>query len=132
MEQFNSGELMKIFRNISCIALIGLIPSGKHAWQEEEEDKKRFQYCTDSSETIVYLRALQGHSGRNLIDPSLQDNVVIQSNFFQYIYRVGCAINLHSIISSGLISGGQNLSNRQTVFFLPVNPRDQDVTRILM
>ena len=45
-------------------------------------NKKRFQYCTDSSVTIVYLRALQGHSGRNLIDLSLQDNVVIQSGFF--------------------------------------------------
>ena len=64
-------------------------------------NKKRFQYCTDSSGTIVYLRALQGHSGRNLIDPSLQDNVIIQSNFFQYIYHVGCALNLHLIISSG-------------------------------
>ena len=32
--------------------------------------KRRFQYCTDSSGTIVYFRALQGHSGRNLIDPS--------------------------------------------------------------
>ena len=42
--------------------------------------KRRFQYCTDDSGTIVYFRALQGHSGRNLIDPSLQDNVVIQSN----------------------------------------------------
>ena len=68
-------------------------------------NKKRFQYCTDSSGTIVYLRALQGHSGRNLIDPSLQDNVIIQSNFFQYLYHVGCAINLHSIISSGIDTG---------------------------
>ena len=42
MEQFNSGELKKIFRNISCILLIGLIASGKHAWQEAEEIKKRF------------------------------------------------------------------------------------------
>ena len=74
-------------------------------------NKKRFQYCTDSSGLIVYLRALQGHSGRNLIDPSLQDNVVIPSNFFRYIYHVGCAINLHSIINLGLIPGGQNLSN---------------------
>ena len=48
-----------------------------------EGNKKRFQYCTDSSGTIVYLRALQGHSGRSLIDPTLQDNVIIQSNFFQ-------------------------------------------------
>ena len=31
-------------------------------------NKKRFQYCTESSGTIVYLQALQGHSGRNLID----------------------------------------------------------------
>ena len=34
--------------------------------------KRRYQYRTDISGTIVYLRALQGHSGRNLIDPSLQ------------------------------------------------------------
>ena len=37
---FNSGELKKIFRNISCIALIGLIASGRKAWQEEEETRK--------------------------------------------------------------------------------------------
>ena len=46
--------------------------------------------------------------------------------YFSYIYHVGCAINLHSIINSGLISGGQNLSKRQTVFFLPVNPMDKE------
>ena len=35
--------------------------------------KRRYQYCTDDSGTIVHFRALQGHSGRNLIDPSLQE-----------------------------------------------------------
>ena len=39
--------------------------------------KRRCQYCTDISGTFVYLRALQGHPGRSLIDPSLQDNVII-------------------------------------------------------
>ena len=87
--------------------------------------KRRFQYCTDVSGVIVYLRAFQGHSGRNLIDPSLQDNVIIQSNFFQYIYHVGCAFNLHSNINSGLIPGGQSSSKGQTVFFLPVDSRDK-------
>ena len=52
--------------------------------------KRRFQYCIDDSGAIVYFRALQGHSGRNLIDPPLQDNVVIPSNFFQHIYHIGC------------------------------------------
>ena len=89
-------------------------------------NKKRYQYCTDSSGTILYLRALQGHSGRNLIDPTLQNNVVIPSDFFQYIYHVGYAINLHAIINSGLIPGGQNLNNRQTVFFLPVDLMDKN------
>ena len=75
-------------------------------------NKKRYQYCTDSSRIIVCLRALQGHSGRNLFDPTLQDNVVILSNFFQYIYHVGCAINLHSIMNSGLIPGGQKFEQQ--------------------
>ena len=53
--------------------------------------------------------------------------MVIQSNFFQYIFHVGCAFKLHSIISSGLIiPGGQSLSKRQTVFFLPVDPMDKN------
>ena len=90
-------------------------------------NKKRFQYCTDSSgQEILYLRAFQRYSGRNPIDPSLQDNVIIPDGFFKYTYHVGCAINLHSIISSGLISGGQILSNRQTVFFLLVDPMDKE------
>ena len=56
----------------------------------------------------------------------MQDNVVIPSGFFQYICLVGCGFNLHSIINSGLIPGGRNSSKRQTVFFLPIDPRDKD------
>ena len=61
-------------------------------------NKKIFQYCTDSSgQEILYLRALQGHSGRNPIDPTLQENVLIPNNLFEYIYHIGCAVSLHSI-----------------------------------
>ena len=72
-----------------------------------------------------FFRALQGHSGRNFIDPSVQDNVVIPNNVFLHIYHIRCAFNLHSIINSGLIPGGQSSSKRQTVFFLPVDPMDE-------
>ena len=65
----------------------------KKSMAEGGGNKKIYQYCTASSGVILYLRALQGHSGRSLIDPTLQDNVVTPSNFFQYIYHVGCAIN---------------------------------------
>ena len=50
---------------------------------------------------------------------------MIGSGIFHYIYHIGCAFNLHSIINHGLIPGGQDLSRRQTVFFLPTDPRDE-------
>ena len=90
-------------------------------------NKKRFQNCTDpSGQEILDLRALQGHSRRNFIDLALQDNVSIPNNFFEYIYHIGCAINLHSIMNSGLIPGGQNLSKRQTVYFTSVDPMNKE------
>ena len=69
-----------------------------HQWSDEMRkstmakggNKKIFQYCTDpSGQEILYLRALQGHSGRNPIDPSLQDNVLIPNDFSEYIYHIG-------------------------------------------
>ena len=52
-------------------------------------NKKIFQYCTDSSgQEILYLRALHGHSGRNPIDPALQDNVLIPDNFFESTFVI--------------------------------------------
>ena len=88
--------------------------------------KRRYQYCSDYLGSIIYLRALQGHSGSNLIDLTLQDNVLIGPGIFSYIYHVGCTFNFYPIISNGLILGGQILSRRQSVFFLLVDPRDED------
>ena len=57
-------------------------------------NNKIFQYCTDSSgQEILNFRALQGHSGRNPIDPSLQENLFIPNIFFEYINHIGCAVN---------------------------------------
>ena len=52
----------------------------KSKMAKARRNKKIFQYCTDrSGQEILYLRALQGHSGRNLIDSSLQDNVLMRT-----------------------------------------------------
>ena len=118
MEQFNSGELKNIFRINSQ-----KIPS----WSDDRwktclaagrRAKKRYQYCTDVSGIIVYLQALQRHSRRDLIDLSLQDNVVIPSGFLQQINHIGCALNLHPIINNRLIPGSQNSSKIQYSSFL--------------
>ena len=88
--------------------------------------KRRYQYCSDSLGSIIYLRALQGHSGDNIIDLAMQDHVLIAPGVFPYIYHVGSNFNNSSILSSGLIPGGQDLSRRQSVFFLLVYPRDEN------
>ena len=66
-------------------------------------NKKKVQYCTDPlGQEILYLRALQGHSGRNPIDPTLQDIVLIPNNFFEYIYHIGCAVNLQTVFCTAV------------------------------
>ena len=88
--------------------------------------KRRNQYCSDYLGSIIYLRAVQGHSGDSIIDVAMQDHVLIGPGVFPYIYHVGSNFNISSILSNGLILGGQNLSRRQSVFFLLVDPRDEN------
>ena len=78
--------------------------------------KKRFQYCLNpySSKHISYFRAIQGHSGDNAVDPALQDNVLLPKGFIEYIYHVGNASELNSIIRNGSIPGGQKPQKRKT------------------
>ena len=76
MEQLNSARENVIFEMIIHKYIIGLMIDGK-LLSAGGGSKRRYQYCSDNSGTILYLRALQGHSGNNLIDPMSQDNVVI-------------------------------------------------------
>ena len=67
MEQFNSTRLNSMYgiilfrynwsdsRWIACLAAGG-------------GPKRRYQYCSDYLGSIIYLRALQGHSGDSLVD----------------------------------------------------------------
>ena len=90
--------------------------------------KKRFQHCLNpkSSSHFLYLRANQGHSGDNALDPELQDNVLLPKRFTEYTYHVGNASAMNSIIRSGLIPGGRSLKRRQSVFFTLTNPMEDD------
>ena len=90
---------------------------------------KRFQYCLNphSSKLFVYFRAIQGHSGNNLVDPTVQDNVLLLEVFTEYIFHVGNVSEIYSLVNSGMITGGKGLEGeRQSVFFITVNPMDND------
>ena len=96
---------------------------GEHACQQEDERKGEISTVLIFQEQLFISELFMDF--QDAIYPSLQDNVIIQSGFFQHIYHIGCAFNFHSIINNGLILGGQNSSKRQTVFFLPIDPRDK-------
>ena len=44
--------------------------------------KRRYQYCSDYLGSIIYLRALQGHSGDSIIDLAMQYHVFIGLGVF--------------------------------------------------
>ena len=126
MEQYNSGELNFIFEIIPHKYSIGLMSVGNLVWQQEEVQRGDISIALiireQSFPSVLFRDTLDIIS----FDPTSQDNVLIQCGIFHHIYHIGCAFNLHSIINNGLIPGGQDSSRRQTVFFLPINPRDKD------
>ena len=73
--------------------------------------KKRFQYCLNpnSSKHFCISEQFSDIQRGDLVDPALQDNVLLPEVFTEYMYQVGNVSEIHSIIRSGLIPGGQSL-----------------------
>ena len=91
---------------------------------EEEEDKKKIsvlsRFFRNNSVFPGSPRSFWTQPYESFI------TVIILDGIFEFFNHVGYAINLHSIINSRLIPGRQILSNRQTVFFLFVDPLDKE------
>ena len=100
-------------------------------WQKVVVNTKGFNIVkkTDEPERLLYLRAIQGHSGRvhsgnAPIDFVLQDNVLLLLNFTKYVYHVGHGNELRSIVSNGPRPGGFSTEKgRYAVFFTVMNDK---------
>ena len=78
----------------------------------------------DSYGYFLYMRSIQGHSGKNKVDPSLQDSVAIPYNWNDYMCHIGAPRDCNSVCKSGLIAIGKDTKEgRQTVFITAVDPR---------
>ena len=90
--------------------------------------KKRFQYCLNpnSSKHYLYFRAIHGHSGGNLVDPTLQDNVLMPNDFAEYIYHIGNASALHLHHYKWIDPRRKKPQKGQTISVLAVNPMDDN------
>ena len=83
-----------------------------------EDRKEGISIALMIREQFFFSVLFKDHSGNNLIDPTLQNNVVIGTGIFHYIYHIGCAFNLHSIINNGLELGGQDSKQKtDNIFF---------------
>ena len=124
MERLNSGELKTIFRNISCIVIIGLTTSGKAQWQEEEtrkdfnivpihQDKKfftseLFKVIQDAVSLILLCRTMSLFRTVSLSTFIISD---VQSIYIHHQLRIDTR---------------RSKFEQQTVFFLPVDPMDKN------
>ena len=89
----------------------------------EGSSKTRFEYCTDSKNSLLYLRAIQGHTGGHIIVPELMNHLEIPYNWREFVFHRGCSFNMKSILETGLIAGGkERKEGRQTISFTLPNP----------
>ena len=92
-----------------------------HIWKGSM--KTRFQYCQNSCGTLLYIRAIQGHIGGDLIEPELMGHVAKRFKWKQFLFHRGCSFNPKSILEEGHIAGREEIrEGRQTVFFTPLDP----------
>ena len=73
----------------------------------EGSNKTRSQYCMTSRNLFLYMRAIQGHTGGNLIAPELMGHVAIPYKRKEFLFHRGCSHSVQSILRSGLLARGR-------------------------
>ena len=77
-----------------------------------------FQFCLDSVRYLLHTHAIQGTSGGNKVDPSLQHNVEILYTWIEYIYHVGSSHDCNSLVKPGLMAEGKNTKEEGQIVFV--------------
>ena len=72
------------------------------------------------------MRAIQGHSGGNQVDLSLQDNMEIPYDWTDYIHHAGPSHDCNSINRSGRIAGGNDSKEGPHTAVDPMNEPLED------
>ena len=82
-----------------------------------DSSKTRFEFCKNSCNDLLYIRAIQGRTGGEVVAPELVVHVDIPFNWNEFLFHRGRSFNLKSISDAGIIAGGkESKEGRQTVF----------------
>ena len=63
-------------------------------WRQHKHkgsNKTRFQCCKDSQDVLLYIRAIQGHTGGNVIALELMGHVAVPSRWKEFLFHRGCS-----------------------------------------
>ena len=95
----------------------------KIAWQNEEERRKCFNIAWIPIRPIISCTSEQFRDIQEviLLIRYCKTLYCCRMTFTEYIYHIGDAVEMHSIIKPGLIPGGKSF---RSVFFTAVNPID--------
>ena len=83
------------------LILIGLFIVGKGS------NNTRIQYCKNSHDALLYIRAIQGHTGGDAIALELMGHVLIPLKWKEFLFHRGCSFYVKSILEAALIAGGK-------------------------
>ena len=99
-----------------CSVIIGLTESGRKAWQEDEDTRKDVSIVLVLQEQLLISELFKVITG-----PCINPERFLR---VQLSHRMCKQFTLHHEFR--IDTGGQNLSKRQTVFFLLVDPMDKE------
>ena len=78
----------------------------------------RFEYCEYSNSSLMYIRAIQGHTGGNKIALELMGHVAIPYIRKELVFHRGCSFDIKSILETGLIAGKKRKQGVKTNYIL--------------
>ena len=85
--------------------------------------KTRFDYWVNSKNSLMHIRAIQGHTGGNMSAPELMGHVAIPHNWKEFVFHLGCSFNIKPILETRLIARGrESKEGRQTIFLTLLSP----------
>ena len=90
---------------------------------DEGSDKTSVECCENSKDSLMYIRAIQGHTDGSMIVPELMGHVTIPYNWKEFVFHWSCSFNINSILGTRLVAGRrESKEGRQKIFFTPLKP----------
>ena len=67
----------------------------------------RFQHCKSSKKTFVFFVQIKDRLVGTILATELMGHVAIPYDWKEFVFHRGCALDINSIIETGIVAGGR-------------------------